>query len=103
MPAFQHPGQNRMRQTHQRIDVDGDQVAVSVGVDLLQRAVGPEARIVDQDVDHPATQSRNQSLDTCLAAEVAHDEFDIDERSQSLNSLPHLRETCFVPSGQNQG
>ena len=102
-PAFQHSGQHGVREAHQRINVDGDQVVLSVGVDLLQPAVRPEARIIDQDVDLAAAQCCNQRLDASLAAEVADDEFDVDARSRLLNSLLHLRQTCFVPSGQHQG
>ena len=103
MPACQHAGQHRVREAHQRVDVDGDQVTVAVGVDVLQSAVCPEARIVDEDVDLPSVQCRNQSLDARLAAEVADHEFDVDARSQSLHSLPHFRQTRFVSPGEYQG
>ena len=91
-----------MGEAHQRVDVDGDQVVVPVGVDLRQPAVGAEPRIVDQDVDHPSVQYRNQGLDARLAAQVTDHEFDVDARSQSLNSLPHLRQTRLVSPGEHQ-
>ena len=102
MPAFQHSGQHRVGEAYQRVDVDGDQVAVAVGIDLREPTVGAEARIVDQDVDHPSVQHRNQRLDARLAAQITDDEFDVDARRQSLNSLPHLRQPRLVPAGEHQ-
>jgi hypothetical protein len=38
-----------------------------------------------------------------LAAQVADRDFDVDARSQSLNSLPHVGQTRFISPGEDQG
>ena len=92
-PACQHSRQHRVRQTHQRVDVDGDQVAIAVRVDLLQRTVGAEPRVVDQDVHHTSVEHADEGVDARLSAKITHHEFDVDAGSQAPNPLLHLRQT----------
>jgi hypothetical protein len=99
-PACQHSRQHRVRQTYHRVDVDGDQLAVPVRVDLGQRAVCAEPRIVDQDVHRPSSEHANQGVGARLAAKIADRDLDLDVGGQAPNPLLHLRQTGVVPPGQ---
>ena len=77
-------------------------VVVSVGVDFRQRAVGSESRIVDQHVDHPAADNRDQVLDARLASQIADHQIHVDTGRPLLDTLPHLCQASLVPPGEDQ-
>jgi len=75
---------------------------VSVGVDVHKRAVGPESRVVDQNVDHPPVELRDQVSNALVAAQITDHQLHLASRGPLTDALPYLLQPSPLSPGENQ-
>jgi len=102
MSALDHAWQNSPGEPDKSSDVNADDAHLLPGVGSVERAVGSEASVVDQQIDGPVTELAQQGENAVTGREIGRDEGDRAVPGTGNDALADLLEPIMVAAGKHE-